>query len=296
MQTATTNIRNIKSSEYLAMPVPVPPLAEQEKIVEILEEQLSRLDAALVSMRAVGDKAAQFRRSLLHAALTGASTGHDPSTISIPAGWRIATIGDVGRVTAGRTPSKFEQKLSESPRSDRHIPFFKVGDMNATARYLNESRVYFAEDEAGSFGIELLEPGTVIFPKAGGAIATNKKRVLKSRGAVDLNCMAVAPTNILDERLLYWFFESFNLSDLVDGSVLPQIGKRRVLAIQISFPIERATQGRLVELIEENISRVDAVAAVAEGAEKRVAVLRRSLLHAAFMGKLTEQWREDKHV
>ena len=36
MQTATTNIRNIKASGYLTVPVPLPPLDEQQRIVDIL--------------------------------------------------------------------------------------------------------------------------------------------------------------------------------------------------------------------------------------------------------------------
>ena len=60
------------------------------RIVEILEaQQLSRLDAALQHIQTLRDKAAQFRRSLLHAAFTGALTGHDPSTGELPDGWKL---------------------------------------------------------------------------------------------------------------------------------------------------------------------------------------------------------------
>ena len=46
MQKASTNIRNIKASDYVTVPVPLPQLAEQRRIVDILEDHLSRLDAA----------------------------------------------------------------------------------------------------------------------------------------------------------------------------------------------------------------------------------------------------------
>ena len=59
------------------IPIPLPPLEEQQEIVEILEAHLSRLDAALQHIQTLRYKAAQFRRSLLHAAFTGALTGHD---------------------------------------------------------------------------------------------------------------------------------------------------------------------------------------------------------------------------
>jgi type I restriction enzyme S subunit len=57
-----------------------------------------------------------------------------------------------------------------------------------------------------------------------------------------------------------------------------------------------AKQQRIVEILEEQLSRLDGSLAVADAVEKRSAALRRSLLHAAFTGRLTEQWREHAHV
>jgi type I restriction enzyme S subunit len=45
-QRATTNIRNLRTQDYLREPCPVAPLGEQRRIVAAIEEQLSRLDAA----------------------------------------------------------------------------------------------------------------------------------------------------------------------------------------------------------------------------------------------------------
>jgi type I restriction enzyme S subunit len=274
----------------------VPPLAEQEKIVEILEEQLSRLDAALASISAVREKAARFRRSLLHAAFTGALTSQDSSTAKLPNGWKKATIADVAYVSGGRTPTKFEQRLADSKLPNRNIPFYKVGDMNSALRYLSESRVYFAESETTDFGIEILKVGTVVFPKTGGAIATNKKRILEIPGAIDLNCMGVTANGVLHEKLLYWFFESFNLSSIADGTVLPQISKKKVSALEIAFPINKDEQAKLLIEIEAQISKSEAIVQVINEAEKRSSALRRSLLHAAFTGNLTREWRENSHV
>jgi restriction endonuclease S subunit len=276
--------------------IPIPPLGEQEKIVEILEEQFSRLDAALDSVRAVREKSARFRRSLLHTAFTGGLNGLDTSDGTLPVGWKRGTIAQVAEVVAGRTPTKFEQRLAGSTVENRNVPFYKVGDMNSAAQYLREARVYFAEDESGSFGIEILPAGTVIFPKAGGAIATNKKRVLEVPGAIDLNCMGVGSNGVLLPQLLYWFFESFNLSSIADGSVLPQIGKKKVSSIEICYPESEFEQRKLLEDIEASVSRSDAVDGMLEAIEQKAAAFRRSLLHAAFSGDLTKEWREGAHV
>ena len=295
LSSGTTRTR-ISRKNLGSVEIPLPSLREQEKIVENLEEQLSRLDAALSSVRAVREKSARFRRSLLHAAFTGALSGQDASTGTLPVGWRRGTIEQVADVVAGRTPTKFEQRLESSAAENRNVPFYKVGDMNSAAQFLKEARVYFAESEANTFGLEILPSGTVIFPKAGGAIATNKKRVLEVPGAIDLNCMGVSANGALLPKLLFWFFESFNLSSIADGSVLPQIGKKKVASIEICYPESEFEQLKLLEDIESSVSRSDAVDRMSEAIEKKASALRRSLLHAAFSGNLTKEWRVGAHV
>lgn len=71
---AGSNINNIKSSELNVHRVPVPPRAEQTRIVEKLEELLSDLDAGVAELKAAQFKLAQYRQSLLKAAVEGALT------------------------------------------------------------------------------------------------------------------------------------------------------------------------------------------------------------------------------
>lgn len=71
---AGSNINNIKSSDLAAHLVPVAPFAEQTRIVEKLEELLSDLDAAVAELKAAQRKLAQYRQSLLKAAVEGTLT------------------------------------------------------------------------------------------------------------------------------------------------------------------------------------------------------------------------------
>jgi type I restriction enzyme S subunit len=100
---------NISQTVIKSWPVPVPPIAEQIKIVEVLDEQLSRLDAALASVHAVRGKAVRFRRSLLHSAFSGALTGHDSSSGTLPDEWRLLKVGDFATVKGGKRLPKGTQ-------------------------------------------------------------------------------------------------------------------------------------------------------------------------------------------
>ena len=212
----------------------------------------------------------------------------------LPQGWREVALGEVADITSGKTPNSLEARLAKSPRADRNIPFYKVGDMNASPKYFDVARVYLAPDEVQSLGVTLIPVGSVVFPKAGGAIATNKKRVMRTSGCIDLNCMAVLARDGLHPSFLFQFFEATNLSDLSTGSVLPQIGKKSVAQISLPLP-PLAEQERIVEILEEQFSRLDSALASIKAVREKAKAFRRSLLHSAFSGELTggtEGWRE----
>jgi type I restriction enzyme S subunit len=203
----------------------------------------------------------------------------------LPNSWVATSIGVVAEVLAGRTPGRFEAKLEASQRGDRTVPFYKVGDMNAAPTFMDDARVLFAKDEAATFGITILGEGSVVFPKAGGAIATNKKRIIRTPGGIDLNCMSVTAKEWILPRFLFYFFDRLDLTSLSTGSVLPQIGKKAVESTCLSLP-PLAEQQRIVEILEEQFSRLDAALASIRTVREKAAAFRRSLLQAAFHGAL----------
>ena len=79
------------------------------------------------------------------------------------------------------------------------------------------------------------------------------------------------------------------------GSGMVHITKKKFEALPVGIP-SMEEQTSIVALLEEHLSRLDAALASADAIEERSAALRRSLLHAAFTGRLTEQWREHAHV
>ena len=74
-----------------------------------------------------------------------------------------------------------------------------------------------------------------------------------------------------------------------------RISRKNLATVDLPVP-PRAEQEQIVEVLEEQFSRLDAALSVADAVEDRASALRRSLLHAAFTGKLTEKWREENRV
>ena len=289
-QTHGTGMVHITKKKFEALPLSIPPLAEQERIVEILEEQLSRLDAALESVRVVREKAAQFRRSLLHAAFTGALTGHDPEDGQLPEGWMYLPLGELATLSLGKMLDR-KQFTGMHPvpylrninvRWDR----FDLGDlqeMDITPAQLDRVSLCAGDLVACEGG----EPGRAAVWGGTESIAIQKA------------LHRVRPVDRIKPRFLYFAFEAEfrGVEDhpLFTGTTIKHLPKEKIAAVMVPLP-PLDEQVRIVQILEEQLSRLDAALAVANTIEKRSAALRRSLLHAAFTGRLTEQWRESVHV
>jgi type I restriction enzyme S subunit len=70
----TTNLASINRAKLRALPVPLPPLPEQRRIVARIEELFSRLDAGVAALRHAKAQLQRYRQSVLAAAVTGQLT------------------------------------------------------------------------------------------------------------------------------------------------------------------------------------------------------------------------------
>lgn len=79
LQTASTNIRNLQMKDYFAVPLAVPPILEQERIVNEVDRQLSFVEACERALGAGLERSTALRRSVLKAAFEGRLVPQDPT-------------------------------------------------------------------------------------------------------------------------------------------------------------------------------------------------------------------------
>lgn len=146
-------------------------------------------------------------------------------------------IGEFATVKGGNT-----FKTEYQGCKDRSlIPFYKVSDMNnlGNEKQMTESNNYISPEVLKAGCNATLHPsGTVIFPKVGMTISTNKKRILGTLAAIDNNLMAITvKTSNVDPMYLYEYFNHFvNLIDLASSANPPSINAKTVQNYQIVVP------------------------------------------------------------
>jgi len=207
----------------------------------------------------------------------------------LPEGWRWASVTQVGFTNSGQTPKGMKDTMPGGP-----YPWFRVGDMNTLGneKFLSSAEVYLTEEEVEELRIRVQPAGTIVFPKRGGAIATNKKRLLAQEGAYDLNTMGIFPIGVDDGYFWHWF-QSVDLVPLSDGSNVPQINHGDIDPLPIPVP-PLAEQSRIAAECDRRLSVVQELEKQVEAALRRAERLRQAILKHAFEGKLVPQDPNDE--
>ncbi len=249
--------------------VPVPPIEEQRRIVAILDETFAAIDKA----KANTERNIQNARELFDSYLNNIFSNPGPD-------WERKRIADICALKSGTTiPKSMERKAGD-------IPYVKVGDMNLPD---NESEITTSSRFVNSAEIsanQIIPEGSIIFPKRGGAIATNKKRAVKIPIIADLNTMAIIPGERLSPELFYHWFKLIDLNELSNGTSVPQINNYSFDDVFIPFPASRDEQKRLTHRLDElnDVSRE--LKAFCQNKIAELDELKKSILQRAFSGEL----------
>nr|WP_323117015.1 restriction endonuclease subunit S [Klebsiella quasivariicola] len=118
-------------------------------------------------------------------------------------------------------------------------PFYKVSDMNSAGNetVMVSANNYVDDVVVKKLGIKLAPAGSVIFPKIGAAVATNKKRLLSVPSAYDNNVMGLIPGEEISPRFLFFWMQTINLSSLAhDSGAVPSIRKSEMEVLPIPVP------------------------------------------------------------
>lgn len=261
------------------LPIPLPPLEEQERIVNIVEGTIQEIEKIDILQRAYANNVQILKSKIIDAGIQGKLTDQLPEDgtaeelyadiqkekellikegkikkekstyeirdedipYAIPCNWKWMRVEELAYLTSGKP-------YEETERGELYI---KVSDMNIPG---NEISITTSEHFVSASNIGCIPKYSIIFPKRGGAIATNKKRIVIDREIfVDLNTMGM--TVIKPEMFPYvkiWF-DSLNLDELQTGTSIPQINNKDIYPLMIPVP-PLMEQKRIVNKIEELLS------------------------------------------
>ena len=252
-------------------PIPLPPLDEQKRIVANLDALFTRIDAAITHLQETLE-------------LTKALFASEANIIfdQISNKYGTTSLSKVVQINSGIALPK----IFKDWKGSGSIPFYKVAQMNNDDRVMKDAAITFNSEVALTHKIKIFPKGSVLIPKRGGAILTDKKRLLLEDASYDSNVMGLkADEKIIKDEYLFRYLLSINLGDYIDTSTIPQINNKHIDRMEIPLaPIEE--QNRIVSHLDALSERTRDLEAATKEKLNDLTALKASLLDVAFKGQL----------
>jgi type I restriction enzyme S subunit len=264
---------SIGNQQILDLEIFVPPIGEQHKIVELLEDRLSRLDSALADVKQAKIKASQFRMSVLHSVFNSATNTAD---------WDRTTLEKIGVWKTGSTP------LSKNPEFQGvDVKFVTPGDIYFGGKLGSVARTI---SNQGADSVRRVTPPSVHLVCIGtiGKVAWTNEMVTTNQ---QINSLEVDASKNNAEFLM-WLIASPEIQEKLwansSSTTVPILNKGKLEKIACSIP-SLETQNEVMRFIDSSFAKLDAVVKTVHLMENHSSILRRSLLQAAFTGQLTNE-------
>ncbi|MTG88369.1 hypothetical protein GJV82_05320 [Cellulosimicrobium sp. BIT-GX5] len=278
----TAGQSGISGRDVREIPLVVPPLDEQHRIVEILEDHLSRLDAG-----ARGLSTAEVRLGLVMDALIGAA----PELNEAP----LRPLGDVLAAPLGNGRSV--------PTADDGFPVLRLTAMRDGVIDLSERKVgAWTAEAAAPF---LVAEGDVFAARGNGSL----RLVGRAAQVVEPPDPVAYPDTMIRMRpdparvrpgYLTAVWNSRVVRRQIEARARTTAGIYKVNQTDlrgISFPVPTIDQqDRFLVRVEDWRYAVDGTRRSVDNAERRAGALRRAILAAAFSGRLAGTSSDDDRI
>lgn len=282
--TATPSLRR---EDLEAVSLVRPPLDEQKCIVEILEEQLSLLDAAQKGLAEVRRKAELFKASAITEKFHLAFPLQSFDAANPESNTRTVLLNEVADVINGDRGKNYPSKAM---RTSEGIPFINAGHIGDGV--IDQSEMdYISKEHFAKLSNGKIKQGDLLFCIRGslGKVALNDE--LKY-GAIASSLVIIRPKPEVRTKWLLYYLMSGACKEMIrrydNGTAQPNLAAANLKKFEVFVP-SLALQDSLLNSLADELGAHVQILQSLDIAEKRANELRRSLLHAAFTGQLTKE-------
>lgn len=279
----TTRLKLTQGSMQL-MPFPLPPLSEQQRIVERIEELFAKLDEAKERLQEVVDSFAVRKAAILHKAFTGELTKQ----------WRLEN-GVSDESWEEKKGEEFFEYVTSGSRgwakyySDKGSIFVRMGNLNHGTIELDFSDIQYVElpDQVEGQRSKLQKNDILISITADvgmiGLVREDMDAYINQHVA-----LARPKDNLYAEFLAWYFVSDVGLKQMQNkqrGATKIGLGLQDIRNIILKIPT-LPEQHEIVRLIDALLARERAAQQATEQALASIDLMKKSILARAFRGEL----------
>lgn len=265
-------------------PIPLPPLSEQQRIVERIEELFAKLDEAKERLQEVADSFAVRKAAILHKAFSGELTKQ----------WRLEN-GVRDESWEEKKGEDFFEYVTSGSRgwakyySDKGSIFVRMGNLNHGTIELDLSDIQYVElpDQVEGQRSKLQKNDILISITADvGMIGLVREDM---DAYINQHVALARPKNDLYAEFLAWYFVSDvglqQMQNKQRGATKIGLGLQDIRSIILKIPT-LPEQHEIVRLIDDLLARERKAQQAAEQALATIDLMKKSILARAFRGEL----------
>lgn len=276
----TTRLKLTQGSMQL-MPFPLPPLSEQQRIVERIEELFAKLDEAKERLQEVADSFAVRKAAILHKAFTGELTKQWRLENGVSdESWEEKKLGEICKIGSGGTPSRKHAEYYNG-----NIPWIKTGEL--AWNVITEAEEYITEEAVLNSSAKMHCAGSVLVAMYGQGLTRGKAAILGINATTNQAVCSLKPLELLmSEFLFYYFMKNYwQFREEAVGGNQPNYSAKMISSWIISLPT-LPEQHEIVRLIDDLLARERAAQQATEQALASIDLMKKSILARAFRGEL----------
>ena len=284
MNNLTVGIREGKNIQYVDFAnsqIPVPPLAEQERIAAFLDAECAEIDAVLEKTRASIEEYKKLKQAVITQAVTKGIRGDRPMKDSgiewigeIPAEWSVVPFSKFARVSANLVnPSDYQDYLQVSPEniekdSGKLLPCKTVSEVGV------ESWNHF------------FHKGQILYSKIRPKL--NKVCIAPFDGLCSADMYPIDTDNISKFVVYTILSNDFNqqVAMITENRVkMPKINQKELSKIIVVLPANRMEQQEIVDYLDGECGKIDALIAKKQQYLTEIENYKKSLIYEYVTGK-----------
>lgn len=282
-----TTRKRIARGKLAELEIPLPPAAEQKRIVLKLDALLAQVDTLKARIDAIPVLIKRFRQAVRVAALTGEL---ERERLIETAEWKSCVLSDVAIVETGKTPDRSE------PRYWTNGSIAWVTSAATGSGTCEEAKEFVTPQAVKECSLKLFAPETLLLAMYGEGKTRGQVTELRIHAACNQACAAIS----VDRQLAELGFVKLRLEEnyesirkMAVGGAQPNLNLGKVREIPISLP-SKEIQADIVRRVNQLFAFADQLEAQVLAAKQRVDTLTQSLLAKALRGELVPQDPSDE--
>lgn len=271
-----SNINNLKNGDLAKIQIPVPPMAEQKRIVKKIEELFGVIDRDIQRLTDTLEQLSQFRQSVLEKLLNN------------PVYPQISFNDGIEKIIGGSTPSKTVSAYYEG-----HIPFMTVKDM--TSPRPQDTAWHITQEAVDNCSTHIIPANTLITATR---VGLGKTVLMPFPVAINQDLKALVLNKNKVNTRFFEFILNAKTTEIISksrGTTVKGITLEDFKSIKFYLPT-LPEQQKIVDEIEKAFRSADKVQKAVQNALEEAKKLKQSILKKAFAGELVPQDPNDKPV